>query len=865
MNENFELDNKLDYKSIYSALLEKAKIVGDNMTGCCPIHKDKNPSFSVDLKTGRCRCFSCGWEGNYISLYAALHNMDSKEAYKAILEENHLDTAPEKPKPPENYTAADYAREKGFDPEWLKAATGMEKSGKDRDGQPWVRIPYYNRDGAEVLFRKRFTKHASQRFKWGAGSAGKLIMYGEWRLDDAEEENRVVLVEGESDAQTLWLLGIPALGIPGASTYRPEWTTRLKDIGRIYLHIEPDSGGQVFLEQMSRKLREGEYNGEVYTWSCSIYGVKDPSDLFLKFGDKDATEKIEAALTAAKPLDLNRLQDEIPAVIKDAPLNLRQPAGWIYDEHGIQKIDEKTMQPTIVCKTPLIITQRIIGQDTGEEKIEVAFKRDGSWRSAIFPRTTIFVSRNVVELAKLGATITSENAKHVVSFMSALEAENLEVIPTTTSTTTFGWQPRGKFLPWHAEDMTLDVHPTMQRWAGACVKNGSLEGWVNAIKRHRERYAFRFLIAASFTAPLLRIIRGRSFVVYNWCNSRSGKTAALKAALSAWGDPDRLMVTFNATRVAFERMAGFFCDLPLGIDERQLAGSKQEGLETLVYMMANGVSRGRGSKEGGIQEINTWRTVAVTTGEEPIARNTTMSGVITRTIEVTQPPFTREADAAEMHRLSAENTGFAGDAYIAHLIAAGDSAISELYSDIAIEVEQITGQRNGSHASSLAAVATADRIISTLFFGESEADAKQHSLDMIRGIVGDMSADELPDVNVSAAQFIGDWIAMNKERSFAADCIGPRYGINEGTETAYILPTPLREAMEKAGFSYRKTMKWLRENGVITAEQNEDRYTIVKKIRDSHLRVIPISLKKLTEKTTTNVFKDVSDDEELPF
>ena len=47
------------------------------------------------------------------------------------------------------------------------------------------------------------------------------------------------------------------------------------------------------------------------------------------------------------------------------------------------------------------------------------------------------------------------------------------------------------------------------------------------------------------------------------------------------------MVNFNATQVGLERTAAFYCDLPLGIDERQLAGKNQEGLEKTIYMIAS--------------------------------------------------------------------------------------------------------------------------------------------------------------------------------------------------------------------------------------------------------------------------------------
>ena len=48
------------------------------------------------------------------------------------------------------------------------------------------------------------------------------------------------------------------------------------------------------------------------------------------------------------------------------------------------------------------------------------------------------------------------------------------------------------------------------------------------------------------------------------------------------------MVNFNATQVGLERTASFYCDLPLGIDERQLAGNNQNSLEKIVYMISSG-------------------------------------------------------------------------------------------------------------------------------------------------------------------------------------------------------------------------------------------------------------------------------------
>ena len=101
----------------------------------------------------------------------------------------------------------------------------------------------------------------------------------------------------------------------------------------------------------------------------------------------------------------------------------------------------------MVCRTPIILTQRLKSLETGEEKMEVAFKRDGVWHKGIFPRSTIFTARGITILADMGCTVTSENAKLVVRFLSALESENIDVILRADATSTFGWQPGKRFIP----------------------------------------------------------------------------------------------------------------------------------------------------------------------------------------------------------------------------------------------------------------------------------------------------------------------------------------------------------------------------------------------------------------------------------
>lgn len=868
-----DLDRLVDYKTEYCSVIKKHKITGDNLTGLCPFHDDRNNSFSVDLKTGQWKCHAEDRGGNFITFYAELNGLDSHEAYKQILEKyGALQDPQEKPKARpknnglNNYTLAQYAFEKRLPEEWLKDQCCLQTK-KDRDGIQYIYIPYYREDGKEATYRKRY---ADKQFRWKYGAGKDICLYGAWKMESVRKIGYAALVEGESDSQSMWYMGISTLGVPGASMMRSAWSDSLQDL-KLYIHVEPDKGGETFLAKVIRALREGHFIGEVYKWSCKTIGCKDPSEVYVKYGKEDAAAKILKAISNAEQIDID--DDAIPEAVEGAPVNLRQPEGWIYSDKGVSMIDEKKYAPVMVCRTPIIITQRLRSMETGEEKIEVAFKRDGQWSRAIYPRSTIFTARGITALADLGCTITSENAKHVVKFLSALEAENIDIIKKADSTGTFGWQSGKRFIPGHDKDIVLDIDPSQRGMAAAYCQNGTMKDWMEIMKPHRERDKFRFIMAASFTAPLLRIIKQRIFFVYNWGGSKGGKTAALKAALSAWGDPERLMVNFNATQVGLERTASFYCDLPLGIDERQLAGNNQNSLEKIVYMISSGTGKIRGAKSGGIQALQTWRTVALATGEEPLSTETSQTGVSTRVLEIYGGPFDDEREASAMHQQSAMNCGWAGPAYIGMLLHTDERSIAEKYEEMMQFIYGISKGKSGSHIAGIAAVALADAIIDTWMFnngnwlkryenGEFENEIAKNNTEnlqidtvswerakeMAKNILQEQMNADTGDVNENATQFIVDWILSNKD-SFGEKAFGTCLGMIQN-KNAYIFPSMLTQALTKAGYSSRKTLKYLADKGLIGVSVLKDGSTknsVTKWFNNRNCRFVEFHLGDLAE------------------
>ena len=129
-------------------------------------------------------------------------------------------------------------------------------------------------------------------------------MYGAW-LDLNKNAKALILVEGESDAQSCWLHGLPALGVPGATNYQASWTTRYIGERDVYIHVEPDSGGQKFRQKTLQNLYDSGFKGRAFTFSIHDLDAacKDPSDLHIKYGD-DFRAKIDPLIKGATLVNL---------------------------------------------------------------------------------------------------------------------------------------------------------------------------------------------------------------------------------------------------------------------------------------------------------------------------------------------------------------------------------------------------------------------------------------------------------------------------------------------------------------------------------------------------------------------------------
>ena len=158
---------------------------------------------------------------------------------------------------------------------------------------PAVRIPYRDEAGTEmaVHFRLRLAGTGDERFRWRSGS--KARPFGLWR-SELQTAPAVALVEGETDALTLWHHGIAALALPGAASAHEEAENALAHTPLVLVVIEPDSGG----ESLKAWLAKSPLRDRARIVALS---AKDVSDLHVEDPGR-FRERWDAAVVDAIPV-----------------------------------------------------------------------------------------------------------------------------------------------------------------------------------------------------------------------------------------------------------------------------------------------------------------------------------------------------------------------------------------------------------------------------------------------------------------------------------------------------------------------------------------------------------------------------------
>lgn len=540
-------------------------------------------------------------------------------------------------------------------------------------------------------------------------------------------------------------------------------------------------------------------------------------------------------------------------------LNCRQ---YICDENGISYINGMG-QSVEVLSHPLMPVKRIINLDTNEEKLQIAYSRGGQeWRTLIASKDVLATSQRITSLAKQGIAVNSENSKELVNFITKVESANYTTLDQQKATGHLGWLPGGGFSP-YCDDVVYDGDsPEFQQMFGGFKGVGSEDVWMEIAKATRSGKSVpaRIALAASFAAPLVPILNGLPFFVHIWGTQGCGKTVGLMLAASVWSNPEvgRYIKTFNATKVSQELYAAFCCNVPILLDELQIAADRKT-FDDIIYMLCEGAGKSRGAKDGGLQLQKRWASTIITTAEMPIVQSNSGGGAAVRTIEVNyggEPLFEDSRTVAETLK---HNYGFAGKKFVESL---KEPEAMQALRDIQKRFySQLSGDIQDKQVLAASILLAADRLADAVLFHDGKALT-------VHDIKPYLITNEQADVNARCYEWLCGFIASNPMRFEENDNTGELWGevrTEEGRDTVYFIKSAFDKALAQGGFSVGSFLTWARRRGLLKQlPSRPDKLTVQRRFAGRLTSCVGLTLQS-EESSAHDGMTVVDPDDDMPF
>jgi len=438
--------------------------------------------------------------------------------------------------------------------------------------------------------------------------------------------------------------------------------------------------------------------GVVYAQAPDLekVSVRDLTASRLGLGKREVTK----ALNAARPV-LRSVEDEYQPVTDNCPTapvpsGAMVPRCWKLQPELVQTVQKRLPDGTPyetereVTPAAVVVSARELDIAGGNHRLEVAWRYpdDQRWSKASAPRDTTFQARKLPDLAAQGFPATSQNARQLVDYLSAFEAQNRALLPVRQVSGRLGWHLGddgellgflsgiGGWLPDGKEPVSSIAEAGAGQIARAMRGTGDAKKEREALASASKFPAVLAMLGASLAAPLLRVLDAPNFVLSLSGQTSSGKTSALRVAGSVWGRSDEreaasVMATWDATRVWIERTAAVLDGVPLLLDDTQRARNRQTVAQVL-YDIPSGRSRGRGTVTGTAESL-TSRTVLISTGETPILDASQQSGTRARVLEIWGAPWgeVSTAAAAQIRSITwslSDHYGHTGPAWVGWLL-----------------------------------------------------------------------------------------------------------------------------------------------------------------------------------------------------
>ena len=597
---------------------------GGSWTACCPGHNDRTPSLSIsEAEDGR--------------ILVHCHAGCAQEVVVGALATMGLWPTT---------TVGELSTAKGLPVELLLESGFVDDEWKD---SPVIRMDYRGADNAVICTRYRGGAGREDEPRFWFKKGDKQQLFGLWRLNTTAP---VIIVEGETDALALWAADFNAIGVPGCKAWSNKNDERfaplLKDCPIVYVHLEPDDGGQIHFR---KAFERSVLRDKVRFFSCAP-AAKDPCELRQR--DPQAFRAaIDKLLEGGTPIP--------PKAKKKAPVSTTaQTCGYadgrfeVRNDGVFHVTDGEDSVDKWLCSTVHITAQTCDDHNNAwGRRLEWV---DGRGRPHCWSMPMALLEGDEAEVRQMLAA----GGLRIAPGRKAREylAAYLKVWPVdkhVRCVNRLGWHGEDYVLPdgvlGEQEEVVFQSDSVLEP---AFSARGTVEDWrTNVAALAAGNTRLMFVACVAFAAPLLELVGAESGGFHLKGESSSGKTSALWLGAGIYGPPKAYVRSWRTTSNALESTAALHNDGLLVLDEVGQCDPRDIG--QVVYMVANEQGKARAYRTGDGRRVMSWRLLMLSSGEASLdtqlstVKRRSSAGMEVRLVEIAADAGKKQGVVEELH------------------------------------------------------------------------------------------------------------------------------------------------------------------------------------------------------------------------
>ena len=369
---------------------------------------------------------------------------------------------------------------------------------------------------------------------------------------------------------------------------------------------------------------------------------------------------------------------------------------------------------------------------------------------------------------------------------------------------------------------------------------GSRESYICMLKENVIGHPpLELMLALSLSSVLLGYVGEElsldTQIVHLYGNSTTGKSTALKLAISLFGYPDvkknGLFSTYNATENALIKQLEGIRGVPFAFDE--ISMSKNKNFTEMIYKIANGVDKARLNKNSEQVKKEPWLTTIMSNGEKSLVGSANKNaGIHVRVLEFEGVTWTKNAGNSEkINSIILENYGHLGFEFAEYVMDLGKEYVKSEYYKMIQKLKLIFEKNNLNDDFIDRRINKIAIIVLTMKLFEKMMDIK---LNINKGLEIILKAEKESikqrNFDKSFIKYFKEYVSSNKVRfskdkkiDTVRDYIGNIKRKNGYLEVE-VLPSKFKEIVKEGGFEDDKVvLKELKKSGYLECES--DRYT----------------------------------------